>query len=1572
MHPWHKQKGMGMARWRRKSPATILLALILSFAQVQFALAAIVNTVTVTGSHNALPVTDTAVETVDVADAAPGLNVTKTGTLNDDDGTAGISAGDTISYEVLADNTGNVSLTNITATDPLVTLTFDPTSDLDSDGELDVDETWRWTASYVLTATDISTNGGGDGDIDNTVTIGSDELPDEPGTVEVPISVTPAMDITKVATLNDDDGTPGQSADDTIDYVITVTNSGNTPISTLVVSDPLLPALTFTGTDTGSDGILEVGESWTYGGSYTLTQNDLDTNGGGDGLIENTVTVSSDQLPDQTADADVPIVQNPLVSLAKIADASGTNSAGDPINYTVTATNTGNVTLNNVVVSDPQLTPNTFTCVTLAPAATCELTGAYTTVVGDFTVGSFTNNASVTTDEGVGDTATTTTPLVLGASLSITKSASPSVVANPGDPVTYSVTVLNDGNVPLTGITVSDPMLTLDCGTGTAVIANLAIGASQTCVGTYNVSQADFDAGPTLLNTARADDDGTFGVSDTADETITLTQSPAFTVSKSGVLNDDDGIGGVSAGDTILYTVLVTNTGNIPLSGVAWNDPMATLTLASGDLDSDNLLDVGEVWELTGSYSLTQTDIDTLGGGDGNIENTVTISTNELPDDSASADVPLNINPSMEIEKVGVLNDDDGTPGLTAGDTATYTVTVTNTGNIRLTNLAVSDPLVTLTGPTGDTNGDNRLDTTEVWTYTGSTIITQVDLDTLGGGDGDIDNTVTVNSDQLPPQDASHELPLAPVSSMEIKKISTTPVRVFPTVYEFDYQITVRNTGAVTQTNIRVDDDLVAAIAPAVLAASPVVTVSGFAGTGGYNAGYDGSSDIALLAGDVQLAPGDIAVITITVRMDTSAQSISGLNTALASSDQITTPIPSDDPVQTPGDVGDVNPTPVDLPDTDGDGSPDDDETPGGDRDGDGIANSVDYDPTGYLYCQADGRILSGGLLTVENLGTGLSQTGVGTSNGIRIIRDGSDGEYQFHALQAGRYQISFSPLPTTGVPSTSLTSSGSFDVSVSPDDPVVIGSGEFASTGNLADFTEAANPFYTVFEIEEGDPAVFNNNIPFQFCGTPTISTSKSVVSGPDVQGDLSFNVTYRVSVEATGNEQVNDVQMTDDLDAVFGAGNYSVTNLITEAAPVGFTAIPDPFFNGGSNTALLSAGGILQPGETVSLLLSINVSVADGVYNNVLSGSGTSPLTGDPVPTITDDADITITSPNDLLLVEKTATPGESPLGGPISYTITFTNSGDIDLAGILLNDLLPNGMSYVADSALVDGVAIEPTITAARRIVGQHTSILGGHDNLPASGTQLVWGPVDIPIGGSVTITLVAVINASAADDEFVNLAFATNAATDAILSNIAKAKVRLEIEPVFQCSDLIGRVFDDLDKDGYADDGEPGLPGVRLATPTGLLVVTDKFGRYSIACGAIPDEDIGSNFILKLDTRTLPTGYRVTSENPRVVRLTRGKLTKLNFAAANLRIVRLELNDASFNGSSLGLTGETLTALGGLLGVLDEEPSILRIIYRGGENRGLSRERVKAVESLLKDAWDPNSRMNALSIETRLID
>ncbi|WP_201285405.1 hypothetical protein [Chelativorans xinjiangense] len=102
--------------------------------------------------------------------------------------------------------------------------------------------------------------------------------------------------------------------------------------------------------------------------------------------------------------------------------------------------------------------------------------------------------------------------------------------------------------------------------------------------------------------------------------------------------------------------------------------------------------------------------------------------------------------------------------------------------------------------------------------------------------------------------------------------------------------------------------------------------------------------------------------------------------------------------------------------------------------------------------------------------------------------------------------------------------------------------------------------------------------------------------------------------------------------------------------------------------------------------------------------------------------------------------------------------------------------------------------------------------------------------------------------------------------------------------FGCSDVIGTVFDDQNGNGYQDAGEPGLPGVRLATVSGWLITTDAHGRFHVACANEEAGRIGSAFIMKLDARTLPTGYRLTTENPRVVRLTAAKTTKLNFGAS----------------------------------------------------------------------------------------
>jgi len=100
----------------------------------------------------------------------------------------------------------------------------------------------------------------------------------------------------------------------------------------------------------------------------------------------------------------------------------------------------------------------------------------------------------------------------------------------------------------------------------------------------------------------------------------------------------------VKAGDQVTYTITAVNHGLLGISNLSVDDsiiPASDISLFSGDANNNSILDADEVWVWQGVYEITQADIDSNGGGDADLDNTATVSSDELATLSASVGVPI-------------------------------------------------------------------------------------------------------------------------------------------------------------------------------------------------------------------------------------------------------------------------------------------------------------------------------------------------------------------------------------------------------------------------------------------------------------------------------------------------------------------------------------------------------------------------------------------------------------------------------------------------------------------------------------------------------------------------------------------------------------------------------------------------------------------------------------------------------------------------------------------------------------------------------------------------------------------
>ena len=371
-----------------------------------------------------------------------------------------------------------------------------------------------------------------------------------------------------------------------------------------------------------------------------MTQADLDA-----GSVTNVASASAggttSNTDAQTADA----TRNPDLSLVKsITGGDPFDSVGDVVSYGFVVTNTGNVRLAGPVsVADDQASDESCPGLGsvgngdgfLDPGEQVTCTASYAITQADLDAGSVTNVASASAGGTTSNTDTQTANATETPELTIAKSATESSFAAVGDVIHYSYLVTNTGNVTLTAVTVVDDQEPVTCVPLVPELI-LAPGESVTCSATHVVTQADLDAG-SVTNVATGDSNQTSEVTDTV--SVPAAQTPGLLVVKSA---EESSFAAV--GEVIHYSYVVTNTGNVTLTGVTFGDDQEPVTCVPPVPVAS--LAPGATITCSATHVVTQADLDA-----GSVVNVATGDSDQTPEATDTLSVPAAQTPGLLVEK---------------------------------------------------------------------------------------------------------------------------------------------------------------------------------------------------------------------------------------------------------------------------------------------------------------------------------------------------------------------------------------------------------------------------------------------------------------------------------------------------------------------------------------------------------------------------------------------------------------------------------------------------------------------------------------------------------------------------------------------------------------------------------------------------------------------------------------------------------------------------------------------------------------------------------------------------------
>ena len=750
------------------------------------------------------------------------LSIVKTGTPNP------VTAGQTLTYLLTITNHGPDAATNVVVTDPVPPGAGLQSATPSAGGNCTTGAVVTCTfpnlaANATATVTILATAPSQPGTVTNTAVVSSNVADPDPlnnsATTNTTVNGAPPgtadLSITKLATPNP------VAAGQTLTYSITATNNGPDVATNVTITDPVPSGATLQSATPSAGGNCTTGAVVTctfpsLAPSASASVTILVTAPSQPGTVTNTATVSSsvaDPNPLNNSSTTNTTVSGLPVGAADLSVIKTANpnpvAAGQTLTYLITATNNGPDPTTNVVITDPvpsgatlqSATPSaggncttgsvvTCTFPSLAPSASASVT---ILVTAPSLPGTLTNTATVSSsvaDPNPSNNTSTTNTTVSGgvagaADLSITKVASPNPVTA-GQPLTYSITAMNNGPTAAINVTITDPVpsgATLQsatpsaggsCTTGGVVTCTFPSLAPNATVSVAIVVTAPSQPG-TLTNSASvssnvsdpnpSNNNATVGTqvgggSGGADLAITKTASP----------------NSVAPGGTLTYLLTVTNNGPGAATNLVVSDPLpagvvlqSVTPSAGGSCGSANPV-VCNFPVLGAGANVKVTIVVTVSAQGGSLTNTASVSSDVSDpissNNSAAQTTPVVPGGGAGAANLGITKSASPNP-VGPGAHLTYLLTVTNLGPGSATNVIVSDQLppgVSLVSVTQSAGGNCTTGATVTCTFpslANQASATVTIVVTTPTQPGTLTNTAAVSSATTDPDTSDNTVSLA-------------------------------------------------------------------------------------------------------------------------------------------------------------------------------------------------------------------------------------------------------------------------------------------------------------------------------------------------------------------------------------------------------------------------------------------------------------------------------------------------------------------------------------------------------------------------------------------------------------------------------------------------------------------------------------------------------------------------------------------------------------------------------------------------------------------------------------------